>query len=215
MNVPPHQAGKRIFGRCLLKKIIVRTFSLACLIVMSTFWLKSYNQNHALFSFHDSSDANSIMAQPTEPSDGHGRILLVYYLEDVRAIAFSVLNFGAITVVLSARFSYLSSCHSHIFTGNRHTWTLIIAVTLLQLLLGYIPWLAYIFEMRSMDGRQWGVVITCMVVYFLAAEVEKAYCRHFKCRGSDADETLGNGIGGTEDIELALFLRASGRLGIV
>lgn len=219
MSLPPRQNGKRIVGRYLLMRIIVGTLTLACLILASIFWLKSYNQGHALFSVHDNNDANSIMAQSTEPSDEHGRILLAYYLEDVRASAFNVLIFGAITVTLSARFTYLSSCHSRVARGNSHVWTSIMVVAILQLLLMYIPGSTFVFEMKSMDGRQWGIVVVCMIVNFLVMEIEKAYRRHLKYRGKDMNGrqygVFGNDTDGTEDIDEVLFLEESSRLGLV
>merc|ERR1740124_1540310 len=76
MDMPPRRIGKRLIGRYLFLRILLGTFTLTALTVVSTFWLKSHNADDK------------------------------YYLEDIRAIAFNVLDFGAIGITLSARFAY-------------------------------------------------------------------------------------------------------------
>ncbi len=193
MDLPPRRIGKRLIGRYLLLRIFIGTLTLTCLVVASAFWLKTFNNGGALFSLDDKNDPNSVYVEsmiPSPPSDDYGRVILQYYLEDVRALAFNVLDFGAISITLSARFTYLPSFHPRIFRNNPYCWYSIIAVTALQILLTYIPVLNnVVFQMRGMDGIQWGIVILFMVVVFLVMEVEKALRRYLKFSlGADTDD---------------------------
>jgi magnesium-transporting ATPase (P-type) len=122
---------------------------------------------------------------------------LGYSLLAQRAMAFNVLDFGAISITCSARFTYNSSIHPRLFKNNNTLIYSIIIVTLLQILLTYTPFLnSVIFSMEGMDGRQWGITILFVVVVFLVMEAEKWLRRYLRARGKD-----------TDDIEESLFDR--------
>merc|ERR1711920_592249 len=103
--------------------------------------------------------------------------------------AFNTLDLGAISICLSARFAYNSSMHPRLFTGNKWCWWSILLVIILQVMITYIPGLNdVIFQMDTMDGKQWGISIAGMVVTFIVMEAEKALRRVLKARGSDTDD---------------------------
>eukprot|EP01083_Nonionella_stella_P286030 973499_1 len=220
MNLPPRRTGKRLIGRYLLLRILIGTLTLTCLVVASAFWLKSYNAGNALFSLQDKYDSNSITAQPGEVSDENGRIVLKYYLEDVRASAFNVLDFGAISVTLSARFTYLSSFHPRIFKGNKYCWYSIFVVIILQIILTYTPVVNdVVFQMKGMDVRQWGIVLLFTVIMFLVMEAEKSLRRYLKFRGEDTDDRqyglFDNITEGEDGADEMLLPKGSSRLSLV
>ena len=112
-----------------------------------------------------------------------------YDLEHQRSVAFNVLDFGAISICLSARFSYNSSIHPRLFKGNAFCWWSVLIVTVLQIGITYIPGLnSIIFNMAPMDLTLWGVTFFGMVVTFLVMEAEKAVRRYLKDHGSDTDD---------------------------
>ena len=55
-----------------------------------------------------------------------------YDLDHQRSIAFNVLDFGAISICLSARFSYNSSMHPRLFRGNAFCWWSVLIVAVLS-----------------------------------------------------------------------------------
>eukprot|EP00957_Ditylum_brightwellii_P004137 315258-Ditylum_brightwellii.AAC.1 len=88
---------------------------------------------------------------------------LGYNQKMMRAQAFNVLGFGAISVTLSARFAYNSSFNKRLFTGNPFCWYAIAIVSVLQVTLTYIPGLNNkVFSMEDMTGSQWGIVALFM-----------------------------------------------------
>lgn len=106
-----------------------------------------------------------------------------------RSQAFNTLDFGAISICLSARFAYLSSFHPRIFKGNKWCWYSIALVAALQVAITYIPGLnSTIFSMEGMDGPQWGMAIAGMAVTFFVMEAEKALRRGLKSSGKDTDD---------------------------
>jgi magnesium-transporting ATPase (P-type) len=112
-----------------------------------------------------------------------------YSIAAQRAIAFNVLDFGAISVTCSARFTYNSSLHPRLFKDNVTLIYSIIIVTLLQILLTYTPFLSnVIFSMEGMDGMQWGITILFVAVVFLVMEAEKWLRRYLRARGKDTDD---------------------------
>lgn len=220
MSLPPRRIGKRLIGRFLLLRILIATFTLTCLVVASSFWLKSYNPGSVLFAKDDGQDPNSIMAGPGEDMDEHGRIILQYYLEDIRATAFNVLDFGAIAVTLSARFTYLNSIHPRVFYGNKYCWYSVFIVAVLQIMLTYIPGVnSVVFQMKGIDARSWGIVILFMVCVFLVMELEKGVRRHLKFGGSDTDDlqygAFDNPMEGEENKDEALLPKGSSNLNLV
>jgi len=184
MALPPRRIGKRLIGRYLLLRILLGTFTLTSLVVASAFWLKSFNPNGELWSSAEISEKG---------------YELEYYLEDIRSIAFNVLDFGAISVTLSARFQYLSSLHPRVFKGNKYCWYSIFIVALLQFIITYVPGLNHIIFLMAKDGmdlRQWGITFFFMILVFLVMEVEKAIRRHLKFKGLDTDDA---GYGAFDD----------------
>ena len=112
-----------------------------------------------------------------------------YFLEDVRATYFNVLDFGAIGITLSARFPYLSSIHPRVFFGNKYCWYSVAIVAVLQVALTHIPGInSVIFQMRGMNGLHWGIAFLFMVVIFIVIEIEKAVRWLLRARGSDTDD---------------------------
>jgi len=106
-----------------------------------------------------------------------------------RAQALSVLNFGAISVTLSARFTYNSSIHPRLFQNNKFCWYSVIIVVGLQIAIIYIPGVnKYVFQMAPMTLDQWGITVLFMLLQFLGMEAEKAVRRHLKAQGNDTDD---------------------------
>jgi magnesium-transporting ATPase (P-type) len=175
MSLPPRRIGKRLIGRYLLLRILIGTITLTFLVVASAFMLKHLNGTSEIWSDAD----KDLLGE------------LNYYLEDIRSIAFNVLDFGAISITLSARFSYVTSIHPRIFKGNKYCWYSVIIVVILQILITYVPGLNNIIFLMSrdgMDGTQWGITILFMVIVFLVMEAEKAIRRHLKFKGVDTDD---------------------------
>lgn len=196
MSLPPRRIGKRLIGRYLLLRILLGTFTLTLLVVSSAFWLKRYNKAE-LFSYYDCSDLLNPIND--EESEFYGTDCatfrdsddcpLKYFLEDIRACAFNILDFGAISVTLSARFTYLSSIHPRVFYGNKYAWYSVFIVAVLQIMITYIPGLNnVVFQMRGMDGTQWGITILYMIIVFIVMEAEKAVRRHLKFKGEDVED---------------------------
>lgn len=173
MTLPPRRQGKRLLGRFLILRILLGTFTLTALVVASAFWLKSYNPDGYLPDYDERDE------YPDHK----------YFVEDVRAIAFNVLDFGAIGITLSARFSYLCSIHPRVFTGNKYCWYSVAIVAVLQVLITHVPGLNnVIFQMKGMDGVSWGITFLFMVVVFLVMELEKAVRTYLKFKGGDTND---------------------------
>ena len=112
-----------------------------------------------------------------------------YDLEQIRSQASNTLTFSAVSVTLSARFSYLSSLHPRLFVGNKFMWYSIIPLTCLQMMITYIPGLnSVLFGMGAMDGLQWAIVLGAMAITFLVMEAEKAVRSSLKASGADTDD---------------------------
>jgi magnesium-transporting ATPase (P-type) len=112
-----------------------------------------------------------------------------YDLAHQRSVAFNVLDFGAISICLSARFSYNSSFHPRLFRGNAFCWWSVFIIVVCQIGITYIPGLnSVIFNMAPMDGVLWFVTFLGMVITFLVMEADKAVRRYLKDRGSDTDD---------------------------
>lgn len=142
-----------------------------------------------LQDIYDDDDSKWELVEGMAKGDEGGRLVLKYYLEDIRAIAFNVLDFGAISVTLSARFTYLSSIHPRVFKGNRYCWVSCFIVAALQFLITYVPGLNnVVFQMKGMDGTSWGIVALFMVIVFVVMEAEKGVRRHLKFKGVDTDD---------------------------
>jgi magnesium-transporting ATPase (P-type) len=113
----------------------------------------------------------------------------------IRATAFNVLDFGAISVMMSARFSYLSSLHPRVFKGNKAALLSCAIVTVLQIFFTYCPWInTKIFQMKGMDGFGWTLTIVWMILIFLVMEIEKAIRRYMRAKGADTDDREGGEV---------------------
>lgn len=192
MAQPPRRIGKRLIGRYLLLRILLGTFTLTGLTVGAAFWLKGLNKGEGDFcpvKWKTELDVDMFDSKAAYEKQIASCALDTYFLEDVRATSFNVLDFGAIGITLSARFSYLSSIHPRVFFGNKYCWYSVAIVAVLQVGLTHIPGInSVIFQMRGMDGLQWGISFLFMVVVFLVMEVEKAVRRSLRARGSDTDD---------------------------
>jgi len=206
MALPPRRIGKRLIGRFLLFRILLATFTLTCLVVASAFILKAQNEDGLIYSDEDTMD-------PQNPINMEGHRCFekefgtfkcapkpTYFLEDIRSTAFNVLDFGAIAVTLSARFTYLSSVHPRVFKGNKYCWYSVFIVAALQLLITYTPGLnRVVFQMKGMDGFQWGITFAFSLVVFVVMEVEKAIRSHLKFKGADTDDRAYGAFDNTEE----------------
>ncbi len=112
-----------------------------------------------------------------------------YELDQQRSVAFNALNFGSISICLSARFSYNTSIHPRLFKGNAFCWWSVLIVVVSQIAITNIPGVnSIIFNMAPMDWTLWFVSLLSMLVAFLVMEAEKALRRFLKDRGSDTDD---------------------------
>jgi magnesium-transporting ATPase (P-type) len=112
-----------------------------------------------------------------------------YSLDEQRSQALNTLSFGAISVTMSARFSYNSALHPRSLGGNAICWYSYGVMAGLQFLITYIPGLnEVVFGMAPMDGFQWIIVIIFMGVIFSVMELEKAIRRYLSSIGEDTDD---------------------------
>ena len=161
MAQPPRKVGKRLIGRYLFLRIAMATAALTIAVVGSVFWAKSYQDG-------------------VDPAAD---------LREIRSQAINTLDFGAISVTLSARFTYNSSFHPRIFKGNKFAWYSVAIVAVLQVFITYCPGLnSVVFGMGPMTGIQWGITILMMVLVFVVMEVEKMIRRGLKAKGADTDD---------------------------
>mmetsp|Transcript_24768 Transcript_24768/g.31756 ORF Transcript_24768/g.31756 Transcript_24768/m.31756 type:complete len:422 (+) Transcript_24768:1-1266(+) len=163
MGIPPRRVGKRLIGRFLFLRIVIGTALLTGCVVASACIVNFGSR----YSDLDEKDR----------------------LYRMRAVAFNVLDFGAMSVMLSARFAYNSSVHPRALMGNPAALGSIVIVTVLQLVLTYVPGLnTFVFGMEGMDGFMWGLVIASMALVFIVMEIEKAIRRSLKAQGADTDD---------------------------
>jgi len=198
MSLPPRRIGKRLIGRYLLLRILLGTFTLTFLVVGSCFWILGYNPTDSFdYVFQNlgqdcTSDcvlngSDDATACKNSPAGLTGT--MEYCLPDIRALAFNVLDFGAIAITLSARFAYNSSISPRIFRGNKYCWYSVLIVSVLQVFITYCPGINdTIFLMKGMDGVQWGITFLFMFIVFIVMESEKALRRYLKASGSDTDD---------------------------
>lgn len=162
MNQPPRRVGKRLIGRFLFLRILLGTIVLVAVTVGASGWAYSV--------FEDKVDNDELWRL-------------------VRAQASNTLTFGAISITLSARFSYNSAFHPRLFQGNVFAWYAVIITAVLQFAITYIPKVNdVIFGMQGMDIAQWGVVLLGMVITFVIMEIEKAFRRYLMSLGEDTDD---------------------------
>ena len=175
MNVPPRRVGKRLIGRFLFLRIMIGTIALSSCTVGSVFIIRAMGGKNEM-----KKNSEGVLKE-TYVHD--------YSLEQQRAMAFNSLDFGAISVCLSARFSYLSSFHPRIFKGNKYCWYSVAIVVVLQIFTTYVPGVnKYIFSQKGMDGVQWAIVAGVMTIVFTVMELEKALRRHLASTGVDTED---------------------------
>lgn len=112
-----------------------------------------------------------------------------YNLDEQRSQALNTLSFGACAITMSARFSYNSSLHPRVLSGNPIIWYSIGVMTAIQILITYTPGLnEVVFQMAPMDWFQWVLVLVFMVITFIVMEIEKAVRRYLSNLGEDTDD---------------------------
>lgn len=180
MDLPPRRIGKRLIGRYLLLRILLATFTLTALVVAGVFWLKTHNPPGDFYSLHLKKDDEDWVENNKK---------VTYYDEDVRALAFNILDFGAIAVTLSARFTFNSSIHPRVFKNNKFCWISVGIVAALQIFCTYVPGVnSVIFQMRGMDYVGWYITATMTVAVFLVMEAEKTFRSYMQFKGIDTSD---------------------------
>jgi len=165
MERPPRRLGKRLIGRFLFLRIALGTVTLVFVTVFSAFVAQHWYED-------DYSD----------PADDE-----LWGL--IHSQSSNSLTFGALSITLSARFSFKSAIHPRSFYGNVFSWYSVAIVTVLQLAITYIPGVnSIIFEMAPMKIEQWALVAVGMLVVFLVMEAEKALRRYLTAQGADTDD---------------------------
>lgn len=168
MDVPPRRVGKRLIGRYLFLRIALGTVLLTFVTVAASLW------------------AESIMSKAPYNLDAYTKASI----NRVHSQASNTLTFGACFVTLSARFSFQNSIHPRVFKDNKFVLLSLIIVTILQLMITYIPGLnGVVFAMAPMYGFQWGIVLLGGIFVFIGLELEKALRRYLKEKGADVDDT--------------------------
>ncbi|GBG24879.1 Calcium-transporting ATPase 1 [Hondaea fermentalgiana] len=184
MSLPPRRVGKRLIGRFLLLRIAIGTVTLVATTVGSVFIMRGFTSDYLIDDCprNDSADAETLFDESSDCfSSAAGQL---------RSQASNTLTFGAISIMLSARFAYNSSLHPRIFRGNKYAWYSVAIVVVLQIMITYIPGLNdVVFGMKPQNGIGWGFTILFMIVDFLVMEAEKAIRRHLKGEGYDTDDT--------------------------
>ena len=75
----------------------------------------------------------------------------------MRATSFNVLDYGAMSIMMSVRFSYLSSFHLRVLSGNAAALDSCAIVAVVSLLTPDTPGLnSVVFGMKGKDGLGWG-----------------------------------------------------------
>ena len=112
-----------------------------------------------------------------------------YNEEELHSLGLNVLNFGAISITMSARFARKSAISMRTFRGNKLAWWSYAIMAILQVFITYTPGLnSTIFQMAPMDGWQWGLVLLGMVITFLVMETEKAIRNYLHELKYDVDD---------------------------
>jgi magnesium-transporting ATPase (P-type) len=164
MNMPPRRVGKRLIGRYLFLRIALGTL----VLVLCTVW--------SVFLAEDLFLAEGMKYEE--------------YLPFMRSQASNSLTFGAMSVTVSARFSYNSAFHPRIFRGNMSCWYAVAITAILQVAITYIPVVnEVIFDMGPMSAMQWLIVVVIMIIVFVIMELEKAFRRYMMSMGFDTNDT--------------------------
>jgi magnesium-transporting ATPase (P-type) len=112
-----------------------------------------------------------------------------YSEDELHSQGLNVLNFGAISITMSARFSRKSAFSTRSFHGNKLAWWSYFIMAVLQVFITYTPGLnSTIFQMAGMDAWQWLVVLLGMVITFIVMETEKAIRNYLHDLKYDVDD---------------------------
>jgi magnesium-transporting ATPase (P-type) len=188
MDLPPRRVGKRLIGRYLFLRIIMATVCLTGCVVASAL-IVDYAQAYDYLNVCEGPQKGFESIGKYCYDDAGGKNYSDSRLRMIRAVAFNTLDFGAMSVMMSARFTYLSSVHPRVLTGNPAALASCAIVAVLQVMLTYIPGLnSFVFSMRGMDGIGWAIVFGFMFLVFVVMEVEKAIRRSLKAKGADTDD---------------------------
>jgi magnesium-transporting ATPase (P-type) len=159
MEQPPRRVNKRLMGRFLLLRIAIGTMALVVAVVGASFW-----------------------AQSAYGAGSDGRPY-------VRAQALNVLNFGALSVTASARFSRKSAFHVRSVQGNRIALYSYALMVVLQVFIIYCPGVnILIFSQAAMEGWQWGVTILMTFGVLVVMEVEKCVRNYLTALKYDTED---------------------------
>jgi magnesium-transporting ATPase (P-type) len=188
MDLPPRRVGKRLIGRYLFLRIIMATVILTGCVVASAL-IVDYSQAYDYLNVCEGpQEGYESIDKYCYDSEG-GKHYSDSRLRMIRAVAFNTLDFGAMSVMMSARFTYLSSVHPRVLTGNPAAVASCAIVAVLQIMLTYIPGLnSFVFSMRGMDGIGWAITLGFMILVFVIMEIEKAIRRSLKAKGADTDD---------------------------
>ncbi|KAL7503624.1 hypothetical protein ACHAXN_002895, partial [Cyclotella atomus] len=188
MDLPPRRVGKRLIGRYLFLRIIMATVCLTGCVVASAL-IVDYAQAYDYLNVCEGPQKGFESIGKYCYDDAGGKNYSDSRLRMIRAVAFNTLDFGAMSVMMSARFTYLSSVHPRVLTGNPAALASCAIVAVLQVMLTYIPGLnSFVFSMRGMDGIGWAIVFGFMFLVFVVMEAEKAIRRSLKAKGADTDD---------------------------
>lgn len=98
-------------------------------------------------------------------------------LEASRTVAVNTLVMGQVFYLFAARFSRVSALRRELFTSNPLSWLLILAMMVLQIGFGYLPFMHAAFDTVAVPLSSWLVPVLAGVVIFVAVEIEKAIRR--------------------------------------
>jgi len=181
MRLPPRRVGKRLIGRFLLLRIVIGTVALVTTTVGSVFIMRPRTSDFVIADCPPDIDDPAIFDESSECFDRS--------VGQLRAQASNTLVFGAISIMLSARFARLSSFHPRLFRGNKYAWFSVAIVIALQVLITYTPVLNnVVFSMDDQNLVGWGFTFLFMFGVFFVMEIEKAVRRCLMVRGLDVDD---------------------------
>ncbi len=204
MNQPPRRVGKRLIGRYMLFRIAYATVVLLIVTIGGTFWVRGWgwDANYTVDNPPPTFSTPEAQCQywfasggfccpfPVEKiTGGNSACPNIDGRNLVRSQASNTLTFSAIAVMLSARFAYNTAFSSRLLYGNKYAWYSAAIVTVLQVIITYIPGLnTVVFGMGPMVGAQWGIVALMFVITLLALEAEKMFVQHLKRNKFDTED---------------------------
>ena len=91
--------------------------------------------------------------------------------------AVTMLAFGQLAFLFSARILTGSSFTLRAFTGNRTAWGAAAALVVLQIVFVFAPFMNSLFDSTPIGAVEWGLVLVFAVGVFVLAEAAKAMAR--------------------------------------